>query len=95
MFRFPAANAAVPYRAHNAACRRARCYFVLYSLRHTFATRLAERGAPLPVIAAILGHASLRCVHRYVHPSQAAMDAAVIEAATATMTGEAAGAAVL
>lgn len=67
-----------PYRAHAKICAAAGVRFVIYSLRHTFATRLAERGVPLPTLAALLGHASLRCVHRYVHPSQAAMDAAIL-----------------
>ncbi len=43
--------------------------FVLYDLRHTFATRAAEAGVDLKTLADILGHNSLRCVHKYVHPS--------------------------
>lgn len=76
--RRPGAHAAKPYRAHAAACHAAGVRFVMYSLRHTFATRLAEAGVPVPVLAAVLGHSGLRCVHRYVHPSQAAMDAAMM-----------------
>lgn len=53
--------------------------FTVYELRHTFASRKAERGLDLPTLAAILGHASLRTVGRYVHPSQAAMDAAMLD----------------
>lgn len=73
-------HAATPYRAHAHACQTAQVRFVIYTFRHTFATRLTEAGVPSPVVAAILGHASLRCVHRYIHPSQAAMDAAMMSA---------------
>ena len=44
--------------------------FVIYDFRHTFATRMAERGMPLATLAAILGHSGLRVVQRYVHVSQ-------------------------
>lgn len=43
--------------------------FVLYDLRHTFATRMAQSGCDIKTLAEHLGHNSLRCVHRYVHPS--------------------------
>ena len=43
--------------------------FVLYDLRHTFATMPAEAGMPLGTLAAILGHNSLRSVQKYVHPT--------------------------
>ena len=45
--------------------------FVLYDLRHTFATRMVESGCDLPTLAAILGHSSLRMVMKYVHPTEA------------------------
>ena len=44
--------------------------FVLYDLRHTFATRMAEAGCPLATLAAILGHANLRSISKYVHPNE-------------------------
>jgi integrase len=44
--------------------------FVLYDLRHTFATRAAQQGMPLPTLASVLGHSSLRQVQKYVHPTQ-------------------------
>src|SRR5208282_1124987 len=43
--------------------------FVIYDLRHTFATRMAQAGVDLATLAAILGHNSLRIVQKYVHPT--------------------------
>jgi integrase len=43
--------------------------FVPYDFRHTFATRIAEAGVDLPTLAALLGHGSIRCVQKYVHPT--------------------------
>jgi integrase len=43
--------------------------FVMYDLRHTFATRAAQDGMPLPTPASVLGHSSLRQVQKYVHPT--------------------------
>lgn len=51
--------------------------FVLYDLRHTFATRMVDAGCSLPALAAILGHSGLRMVMRYVHPQQEHKDAAM------------------
>lgn len=53
-------------------------HFVLYDLRHTFATRMAEAGCPLPILAAILGHANLRTIHRYVHVRPAIQQEAML-----------------
>jgi site-specific recombinase XerD len=41
--------------------------FVVYDFRHTFATRMAEKGCDIATLAAILGHANLRTVQRYIH----------------------------
>ena len=54
--------------------------FTLYELRHTFATRMGERGVSAPMLAALLGHSSLRCVMRYCHIRQEATDAAMLKA---------------
>lgn len=51
--------------------------FVIYDLRHTFATRFACGGCPLPTLARILGHGSLTSVYKYIHPSQEMMDEAM------------------
>jgi integrase len=41
--------------------------FVLYDLRHTFATRAAQTRIDLATLAQILGHSGLRVVMKYVH----------------------------
>ena len=51
--------------------------FVLYDLRHTFATRMAEAGCPLATLASILGHANLRSISKYVHPTEQEQHAAM------------------
>jgi integrase len=48
--------------------------FVIYDFRHTFATRAAESGMPVATLAAILGHADLRSVMKYVHVRQESQD---------------------
>jgi integrase len=63
---------------HVRACSRAGFRFRLYDLRHTFASRAAAKGMPLTTLAAILGHAGLRCVLNYVHPGQSDMDEAML-----------------
>jgi putative transposase len=47
--------------------------FVLYSLRHTFLTRLGESGCDVWTLARIAGHSSINMSSRYVHPSQDAV----------------------
>jgi integrase len=44
--------------------------FVLYSLRHTFLTRLGESGCDSWTLARIAGHSSVAVSGRYVHPSE-------------------------
>jgi len=39
----------------------------IHDLRHTFATRLARAGVQAPLIAELLGHASIQTTMRYVH----------------------------
>jgi integrase len=46
---------------------------VLYSLRHTFLTRLGESGCDVWTLARIAGHSSIRISSRYVHPSEEAV----------------------
>jgi integrase len=47
--------------------------FVLYSLRHTFLTRLGESGCDVWTLARIAGHSSITISSRYVHPSHDAV----------------------
>jgi integrase len=47
--------------------------FVLYSLRHTFLTRLGESGCDVWTLARIAGHSSISISSRYVHPSEDAV----------------------
>src|SRR5438128_8744317 len=51
--------------------------FVLYSLRHTFLTRLGESGCDAWTLARIAGHSSIAISARYVHPSEDAVLSAV------------------
>src|SRR6201987_4089920 len=44
--------------------------FVLYSLRHTFLTRLGESGCDSWTLARMAGHSSVAISARYVHPSE-------------------------
>jgi integrase len=48
-----------------------------HDLRHTFASRLVARGAPLRAIQELLGHGSLDMTLRYAHVGQAELVAAV------------------
>jgi integrase len=47
--------------------------FVLYSLRHTFLTRLGESGCDTWTLARIAGHSNVSISSRYVHPSEDAV----------------------
>jgi len=47
--------------------------FVLYSLRHTFLTRLGESGCDAWTLARIAGHSNISISQRYVHPSENAV----------------------
>jgi integrase len=51
--------------------------FVLYSLRHTFLTRLGAAGCDVWTLARIAGHSSVAISARYVHPSEDSVFAAV------------------
>jgi integrase len=59
-------------RVHARVLEETGLIFDCYDLRHTFATRMATNPAintDLPTLAKILGHANLRTVQRYLHPT--------------------------
>lgn len=65
-------------KQHKKALRPSRVRpFVLYSLRHTFLTRLGESGCDAWTLARIAGHSSVAMSARYVHPSEDAVLAAL------------------
>ena len=51
--------------------------FRFHDLRHTAATRMADNGADVFTIAAILGHSDIRMTSRYTHATDRARKAAV------------------
>jgi integrase len=51
--------------------------FVIYSLRHTYGTRLGESGADAFTIMRLMGHSSVTVSQRYVHPTPEALERAM------------------
>ena len=52
---------------------------VLHTCRHTFASRLVQRGVDLYVVGALLGHSSVVTTQRYAHLRTANMDEAIAQ----------------
>lgn len=78
---FPSSKKAGPrttlQKKHDAARTLCGVDCRLYDMRHTFATRFAQTGAPLSNLVRILGHADYSQLMRYVHPSQDDMNRAM------------------
>ncbi|HJN39525.1 MAG TPA: site-specific integrase, partial [Chloroflexota bacterium] len=51
--------------------------FHFHDLRHTFASRLVERGVPLLHVSKLLGHSTILMTQRYSHASEDALHDAV------------------
>ncbi len=50
-----------------------------HTLRHTFATRFLRKGGDLATLQALLGHANLVTMARYLHPDAAQVQSLVEE----------------
>jgi hypothetical protein len=74
----PQAHRCPTWRVHAEVLAACGLLFVPYDFRHTFATRAAADGMPMPVLAAALGHANLRSVMKYIHISGADIDAETV-----------------
>lgn len=64
-------------RAHNRALESSGLRFVIYSLRHTFATRFYDLTKDLAALQEILGHSRIDTTMRYINDSQERMDRAM------------------
>lgn len=51
--------------------------FTWHTLRHTFASQLAMKGAPLHAVQALLGHSSISTTMRYAHVAPSALRTAI------------------
>jgi len=82
--RYPGNHITKLSNSHDRACRAAGVSFVLYDLRHTFGTRQATEMKTDPfTLAAMMGHANLRTIMKYVHPEQRAQKEAMQQYAAA------------
>jgi integrase len=76
--RYPGNHITKLNNSHDRACVEAGVSFVLYDLRHTFGTRQATELKTDPfTLAAMMGHANLRTIMKYVHPEQSAQKEAM------------------
>jgi integrase len=71
---------------HRAAVATGLCDICLYTLRHTFVSRLVQAGVSLPEVAALAGHQDIRMTMRYAHlaPQHLRQSIAALEASSIT-----------
>jgi len=63
-----------PEAPHKKALKLAKVRpFEVYSIRHTFLTRLGESGCDVWTLARVAGHSNISISQRYVHPSEDAV----------------------
>ena len=68
--RYPGRHITKLNGSHDRVCREAGLSFCLYDWRHAFGTRMGTELKMDPfTLARIMGHANLRTIMRYVHPS--------------------------
>jgi len=73
----PFSNCRVNY-AIRKLCKRAGLRHIgWHTLRHTFASHLAMRGVPLPVIKELMGHSSIMTTMRYAHVAPSTLRSAI------------------
>jgi site-specific recombinase XerD len=63
--------------AHQAVLEATGQAFVMYDLRHTFATRFYQATKDVVALKEVLGHSNLRTIMKYVHISQDHVDGAM------------------
>jgi site-specific recombinase XerD len=63
--------------AHQAVLASTGLAFVIYDLRHTFATQFYEATRDVEALRKVIGHANLRTIQKYVHVSQEHVDRAM------------------
>ena len=73
---------------HSAGVRAGLGHVHIHMLRHTFATRLRDKGVPLDRIKELLGHKSMQMVLRYAHLCPSNLKAAVDLLASGPKPGE-------
>lgn len=65
------------FYGHLTTCKLSDKGYTPHTLRHTFATHLANAGVPLPELQALLGHADIKSTMIYVHVNMIQLRAAL------------------